>query len=151
MIVILSRTKYAKGKIFVGNKDYTLKSLKELLTRKTQWIDYMEKVLSMITMNSTTEYQNQNHPMNQNTFPFIICDFPLPQYNTGYVYMLMSIRDPYFTYIGATFCIRTITQRHNSGDGLSYTEPVHLLPYDIMLYVCGFDQIIDLMFYVEPV
>ena len=36
MIVILSRTKLAKNKIFVGDKNDTLAALKDLLIRKTQ-------------------------------------------------------------------------------------------------------------------
>ena len=58
MIDILSITKYAKDKIFVGDKNDTLKSLKQILTQKTHWTDYMEKFLSMVTINSTNEDQN---------------------------------------------------------------------------------------------
>ena len=50
MIVILSCTKYAKDTIFVGDKNDTLAALKNLLTRKTQWTDYMEEVLQLITV-----------------------------------------------------------------------------------------------------
>ena len=53
IIVILSTTNYEKDTIFFGNKNDTLKLLKEILTRKTQWAEYMEKVLSMVTINST--------------------------------------------------------------------------------------------------
>ena len=54
MIVIISRTKSGKDTIFVGNKDDTLKALKSLPTRKTQWTDYMEDVLDIITVNSNS-------------------------------------------------------------------------------------------------
>ena len=69
MIVILIRTNYAKDKIFVGDENDTLKALKELLTWKKQRTDYMEKVLIMVTINSTTEDQNQNYSMNQTHTP----------------------------------------------------------------------------------
>ena len=54
MIVILSRSKYAKDTIFVGDKNDTIAALKALLTQKTQWTDYMEEVLSLTTINSDT-------------------------------------------------------------------------------------------------
>ena len=108
MIVILSRTKYAKDTIFVGDKSDTLEALKNLLTRKTQWTDYMEEVLELITVNATS---NQ-HPvlpasrrMSQSSFPYRICDVSLPQCNTGYVYMLVSMKDNNFSYIGKTLSI----------------------------------------------
>ena len=41
MIVILFRKNYAEDTIFVGDENDTLKALKELLTWKTQWKDYM--------------------------------------------------------------------------------------------------------------
>ena len=50
MIVILSRTKYAKDSIFVVDKNDTLAALQNLLTRKTQRTDYMEEVLQLITV-----------------------------------------------------------------------------------------------------
>jgi hypothetical protein len=53
MIVILSRTKFAKDTIFVGDKDDTLKALKRILIQKTQWTEYMEQVLDLVTINST--------------------------------------------------------------------------------------------------
>ena len=46
MVAILSRTKCAKSTIFVGDKNGTLSALKDLLTRKIQWMDHCEKLLS---------------------------------------------------------------------------------------------------------
>ena len=40
MIVILSRTKYAKDEIFVGDKNDTISALKALLAQK-QWTYYL--------------------------------------------------------------------------------------------------------------
>ena len=38
--------------------------------------------------------------MTQATCPYRIYDVYLPQYNTGYLYMLVSIKDINLTYIG---------------------------------------------------
>ena len=87
--------------------------------------------------------------MDQENYPFRICDVILPECNTGYVYMLLSIKDKIFTYIGMKNCIQTKLQAHNSGYGSSSTEPVHLHPYALFAYICGFDGRRDLMFHVE--
>ena len=150
MIVILSRTKFAKDTIFVGDKNGTLRALRELLTTKTQWMDYMEDVLKLITINSNgNEEPARNRVMDQESFPFRICDVILPQCNTGYVYMLISMRDLSFAYIGMTICLRTRVVKHNSGMGSSSTEPAHLRPYALFAYICGFSGRHDLMFYIE--
>ena len=57
MIVILSRTKYASNTIFVGDKNDTLRALKDVLTRKTQWTDFMEEILCLLTINKTNDNQ----------------------------------------------------------------------------------------------
>ena len=151
MIVILSRSKYAKDTIFVGDKNDTIAALKALLTQKTQWTDYMEEVLSLTTINSDTSVgPNQiRRVFTPSSFPYRIRDSALPQCNTGYVYMLMSIKDMNFTYIGKTKCIRNRIQKHNSGVGAVDTEPLHLRPYAMFAYICGFDSQNDLLFYIE--
>ena len=151
MIVILSRTKYAKDTIFVGDKNDTLAALKNLLTRKTQWTDYMEEVLQLITVGVNTHVLPARRVMTQATFPYRICDVSLPQCNTGYVYMLMSVNDHNYSYIGKTLSIRRRIQQHNSGVGSVSTEPLHLRPYALFAYICGFDSRNDLLFYIERV
>ena len=82
MIVILSRTKRARDSIFIGDKNDTLKALKFLLTSKSQWTDYMEEVLSIISVGSNSQAANRRRIMTQTTFPYRICDNSLPQCNT---------------------------------------------------------------------
>ena len=48
MVANASRTKEATHTIFVGDKNDTILALKSLLSRKTQWIDYMEEVLFIV-------------------------------------------------------------------------------------------------------
>ena len=81
--------------------------------------------------------------------PFQICDVTLPQCNTGYVHMLISMKDFNFSYIGKTNSIRCRIQEHNSGTGSVSTEPLHLRPYALFAYVCGFNCQNDLLFYME--
>ena len=95
LVVILSRTKVAKNSIFVGPVNDTLDALTQLLMKKTQWSDYIEKVLRLVTINdSQPVIHHQRNDINQNSFPFRICDITLPVVSSGYVYMLVSLRHP---------------------------------------------------------
>ena len=52
LLVILSRTKIGKHTNFVGDKYYTLTALREIILSITQWNDYTETTLDIITINS---------------------------------------------------------------------------------------------------
>ena len=101
VVVLLSRTKFAKDIIFVGHKENTLKALCNLIQMKTQWQEYMESVLSMICMNESIEHFKPRY-MSFNSYPFQIKDLALPVCNTGYVYMIVSTKDMNQNYIGQT-------------------------------------------------
>ena len=139
----MSRTKRARDTIFVGNKQDTLNALKAILMKKTQWCEYMDKVLDVITLNATNaEVQQHQHNQSRNleAYPFRICDISLPQCQTGYVYILMSLQQRKYVYIGQTKCLRRRIQEHNSGYGSSSTESPLLRPFAILAYICGFDN-----------
>lgn len=148
LIVILSRTKEAKKSIFVGPKDDTLAAFRQLVLRKTQWSLHMEKVLNLITVNA--DNGNESRVMNTESFPYLIRNIVLPQCNTGYVYMLISIKMRNYIYIGTTNCIRSRLLAHNSGYGSTSTEPAYLRPYALFAYICGFGGgRADLRYYIE--
>jgi predicted GIY-YIG superfamily endonuclease len=112
----------------------------------------MEEVLQLITVKTSLDdvaSPVHNRVMTQATYPYRICDVALPQCNTGYVYMLISLKDFNFSYIGKTLSIRRRIQQHNSGIGSVSTEPLHLRPYALFAYICGFDSKNDLLFYIE--
>lgn len=57
LVVLLSRTKKASDSIFVGDKDHTLATMKDILMKKTQWTDYMEQVNTLIIIHHAHAYQ----------------------------------------------------------------------------------------------
>ena len=73
----------------MGDKEDTLDSSRQLVIHQTQWSDYSEKVLGLITINGNDDVVNQNNYMTQNTFPFRICNVQIPTYNISYVCMLV--------------------------------------------------------------
>ena len=113
----------------------------------------MEKILNVITFNIDTNIDNMEsrRVMTTSSIPYRICDISLPQCNTGYVYMLISMKDMSFTYIGKTMSICRRIQQHNSGVGSISTEPLHLRPYALFAYICGFNCKNDLLFYIERI
>lgn len=145
LVVILSRTKRAKNTIFVGSKEDTLATLKNILLKRTQWCDYMDRVLDLITINSPRMQEEgreeawRGRVMSQETFPFRTCDISLPQCRTGFVYFLIAVRKRSYSYIGQTICIRRRIKEHNSGYGSQSTTPSYLRPFALMAYICGFN------------
>ena len=123
---------------------------------KSQWTDYMEEVLKLITLHPVvnSDIQDVVDDSNRNLFtlqsyPFRLCDVSLPQCNTGFVYMLFSIKRQTYSYIGETICIRQRLKQHNSGYGSTSTAPSYLRPFAVMAYICGFDGNKTLRCYVE--
>ena len=105
LVVIISQTMFAKDTICVGQKNETLNVLRQLLMQNTQWTDFMEAVLDIITINndSSTEYnksnQQQSRTMTLQTFPYRICDVNLPQCQTGFVYFpILCLESNIFLY-----------------------------------------------------
>ena len=94
LVVLLSRTKKAENSIFIGPKNETLKALTQLLLSKTQWSNYIEEVLKLVTVNND-HGNNQDHAiqrpttqnLNQNHYPFRIYDVQLPDVQSAVMYI----------------------------------------------------------------
>ena len=67
MTVLLSQTKLAKITIFVGAKNDAIAAVEDLLTRETQWYDYMEEVICFITTNFDEEEPPERIVMTHST------------------------------------------------------------------------------------
>ena len=146
IIVLLSRTKFAKDIIFVGDVSNTIKAICNLIQMHSQWEEYMETVLSLVCIN--------NNPVslihfNYRHYPFEIKDVPLPVCNTGFVYMLISTKDHDKNYIGQTFKLGQRLYQHNSGFGAIFTSDVKFRPWFLFSYVCGFNNNRRFMFLFE--
>ena len=80
----------------MGLKGETLDAFRQLAIRKTQWSEYMERVLEIITINTSSN--DVAKVINTESYPYKIKDMSLPQCNTGFVYMLISLRKKDYTY-----------------------------------------------------
>ena len=135
-VVLLSRTKNAGNIIFVGNKNDTLDALVMLIQTRTQFAEYMEHILNVLTRTANNPVSIINHT----TFPFRVCDVRLPEDNSGYCYILLSLQQQGTIYIGQTLHLGTRLAQHNSGFGGKQTSPAHLRPWALLAYVAGFQQ-----------
>ena len=94
--------------------------------------------MEMATIDPVSE-TNDVCIFNHRECPFRITDMPLPECNSGFVYMLVSNRNHYFCYIGETGNMSSRLNQHNQGYGSKTTTPPSLRPYSLFAYVCGFD------------
>ena len=146
-VVMLSRTRLGCNTIFVGNQKKIIDAMISIITIRNQWTEYMERVLDVVCINRN---DNESIPiLTQEANPFRICDTLIPNCNTGFVYFIVSVTDPSFSYIGQSLCLKTRLQRHNSGSGSLATSPARLRPFALYAYICGFDCNKNLMLTVE--
>ena len=143
VVVLLSRTRLAKDIIFVDSKTETVKCLVNLIQTKTQWSDYMERVISIVKVNPAND--DEVPSVHQSIFsydvsPFEFTHLPLPQCSTGYVYFLVSMRNRRLTYIGQTYNLKSRLTQHNSGSGTYFTNEIQNRPWAILAYIAGFDR-----------
>ena len=135
---MISRTTLATHIWIVGNKEFAISKMWEIICRKSQWTDMMETVLSNLSTNADgvqdAHAQPDYIPIPE-VFPYRICDIQLPHSDGGYVYLLVSLKQPSFTYVGETNNIARRLVEHNSGHGSRSTRPSHLIPYHIAAYI----------------
>ena len=154
VIVACSRTKIGKNTIFVGDKKSTIDLLVTLIQQKNHWTDYMEKVLELVSIQRENDINDNANTYRgildiEPVFPFRLCDMTIPDCKTGFVYFLVSMREPSYSYIGMTDDIERRLAQHNRGGGSSQTSPAHLRPFALFAVICGFDCNRDLMREVE--
>ena len=61
----------AENTIFVGDKNYNLNTIRQIIPQKTQWTDYVEQNIDLVTWNYKSDI-HQTWMLTQETFPFHI-------------------------------------------------------------------------------
>ncbi len=141
VIVLLSRTNFAKDIIFVGNKEETSKALSTLLQKRSQYTEYTNAMLSALVTENENTHKIQT--LSLNMYPYRILDFIIPVDSCGYVYLLLSL-NPYMshsTYIGETTNLNRRLNEHNQLRGSNSTSNPLLLPWALVCFVTGFTSI----------
>jgi len=136
VVVLLSRTFFAKRIYFVGDPKETSAALAQLLCKQSQYSEYIHHLLRQLAGRS----QHRAIPLvDLSLHPLRQADIELPQDSSGYVYILLSIKDKCTTYIGQTQNLVTRLKQHNSGYGSVQTANPALRPWALLAFVSGFD------------
>ena len=77
--------------IFIGDKNGTIRELSSLIKTSNQWMDYMENILHIGSINGRHD-NSQVSVFNHQDCPYRLCDMDVPQCNTGFVYMIVSMK-----------------------------------------------------------
>ena len=123
----------------MGEKDYAIKKMWELLTVGNQWTRYTRHILDIVTVNRQNNDHDDdncffNHP---EVYPFRRIDAIIPLDNTGFVYCLVSVPNPQKKYIETTKNLSQWLQKHNNGSGAEEVNDPRDLPWGIGGYICG--------------
>ncbi len=70
-------------------------------------------------------------------YPYRISDISLPSDSTGFVYMLVTVKDCSRTYVRQTENISKRLYQHNKGWGAVGTADPQYRPYAVAAYICG--------------
>ena len=94
-VVLLSRTTKGKDTIIVGDRQYAINHLWNVICVGNQWTSYIEELLQRLSINGNgATTQSENTINYANLYPFRTCDIILPRDTSGYVYMIASVKHP---------------------------------------------------------
>ena len=140
VVVLLSRTRFAKDTYFLSNnKMKTAETLYNTLTKTTPFRAYISYLLECLCSKKKNTDIQKMLCIDQSRSIYRPRDVPIPNDNTGQVYILVSTRDNSFVYIGSTFNLSFRFKQHNSGCGAEQTSSISLRPWALLAYVCGFN------------
>ena len=133
IVLLLSRTNFAKDIILVGSPDQTANALSAVLQTRSKYTDYICHILDTLSKKNRDPFT-----IDLTLHPYRPVDVELPSDDSGYAYMLISLRDQSTAYFGQTKNLRRRLKEHNSGFGSKQTTSSSLRPWALMAFVCGF-------------
>jgi predicted GIY-YIG superfamily endonuclease len=154
VVVLLSRTFYAKDIYFIGTLDDTTNALIHALQIQSQYTEYMSNLIQhlapSLSSSSYTTTPASFMPFDlPKFFPFRIADLSIPNDTSGTVYLLLSLRDRKTTYIGQTKHLSKRILQHNTTFGSQQTADASLQPWALLAIICGFENNRTMMLRVE--
>ena len=123
--------------VIVGQKEWVARKLWKLVTTANQWTMMMENILNMVTINSDDAPAYCTTLRHAEHYPFLPRDAPIPNDNTGYVYLLLSHSNPHFSYISQTKNLVQQIGNHKSGNGSFGTADPANCPFILAVFISG--------------
>ena len=130
-LVLISRTRRMSDVIFVGDKQRNLDMIRRVLSIRSQFSEYTDRVLSVAAGETRTDITLSHH-----LHPYRPRDNRLPYNGIGFVYLIVTARSWVVTYIGQTEDLYRRLRDHNSGQGARETRGKG--PWLLVAYVEGF-------------
>ena len=138
IVVMISRTTLGWHIYIVGNKEWAIRMMWDIICRKNQFTDLQAAILANLSINADGEEDEDvdaNFIPMQETFPYRMCNVQLPTSDVGFVYLLVSISHPSFTYVGQTKQLGQRLNQQHAGNGSQTTAPTMYLPYHLAAYM----------------
>jgi predicted GIY-YIG superfamily endonuclease len=141
VVVLLSRTFYAKDVYFIGTPEETSEALLHALFIQSQYTEYMSRIIDALTGVDVNPRNRITQVVDVPSFyPFRACDLPIPTDRSGVVYIIISKRDEKTTYIGhQTKHLNNRIIQHNTMYGSQQTADPTLQPWALLAIICGFE------------
>jgi predicted GIY-YIG superfamily endonuclease len=141
VVVLLSRTHFAKDIYFVGEPEATAEVLWDALNMRSAYDSYLEYLMKQLTNRGrASRYEREiNLPRFHPCRPI---DCGLPQDSSGYVYILASVNRSYIgqaTYIGQAENLAKRFRKHLDGSATEQTADPAMRPWMMLAYVSGFE------------
>ena len=141
VVVLMSRTRFAKDLIFIGDRQRTVDILWNTLLAGGKYNEITQHVLNCLISDTGQPDHILDLSLIRRTFTQI--PTMLPTKGNHVVYLLVSIKDPHTTYVGHSSDIRKRLNIHNSYNGGSYGTGIdhrNLAPYGLLAMVVGFED-----------
>jgi predicted GIY-YIG superfamily endonuclease len=134
VVVLLSRTRKARQMFFVGDKRATVKHLLDVLKgNQHRFLRYITGLLEKLCGERSDVPPIIRQPTAFHAKDTILTSVP------G-VYLIISTRQPEFSYIGQTPSLSIRLHKHNAGTGPKITGSFGLIPFAMFAYVVGFQH-----------
>jgi predicted GIY-YIG superfamily endonuclease len=138
LLVLLSRVPSLRNLHFVGNKQETLDAMKKVLGQTSMWAHMTEARLETLNLFSQVA---QERPVDVH-HPFLPFYRDIPDTQTGYIYLLMSVPHSNIMSLGQTqTSLLSRLREHNSGKGSDVTNNTDCHPWALLAFVCRFKQL----------
>jgi hypothetical protein len=139
IVVMLSHTHIALDTIIIGETKFAVDNIWNLITIGMQWTAYIDQLMDRLSVNGNGGPIRAVDTVISfpSVYPYRISDISLPLDSTGFVYILVSVKDCLRTYVGLTENISKCLYQHNKGWGAVGTTDPQYRPYTVAAYICG--------------
>jgi predicted GIY-YIG superfamily endonuclease len=143
--VAATRTTRFEHTIWVGERQDILNMLVDIMTKEDPEVEYIDQLVDKLSLNMIDVEKRLYLPAidwslyRRYTGTYSLNKDVLPGDNSGYVYLLISLKNKSIVYIGQTVNLPRRILQHNQGFGTIQTKNIRLWPWAVLAYIAGFN------------